>query len=149
MLGFSMMHQNARARLLPRTREKGIGTLCMFAVRNIFSKPDVLKRTSRTWPPRARCRRRWRQKAIRWASWCTRAVRKAWSTPPTASPAISPASTSCCSARATSAHLRSNIASILRPPLPAADVARLHETFGHLVGVGLDLPDRMQAAQKR
>ncbi len=45
MLGFSMMHQNAKNRLLPRTREKGIGTLCMFAVRNIFSKPDVLKKT--------------------------------------------------------------------------------------------------------
>ncbi len=45
MLGFSMMHQNAKTHLLPRTREKGIGTLCMFAVRNIFSKPDVLKKT--------------------------------------------------------------------------------------------------------
>ena len=42
MLGFSMMHQNAKLRLLPRTREKGVGTLCMFAVRNIFSKPEVL-----------------------------------------------------------------------------------------------------------
>ena len=45
MLGFSMMHQNAGKRLLPRTREKNVGTLCMFAVRNIFSKPDVLKKT--------------------------------------------------------------------------------------------------------
>jgi aryl-alcohol dehydrogenase-like predicted oxidoreductase len=47
------------------------------------------------------------------------------------------------------AHLRSNIASILRPPLPAADVKQLHDLFGALVGVGLDLPDRIQAAEKK
>ena len=39
------------------------------------------------------------------------------------------------------AHLRSNVASILRPPLPEADRVRLAELIGHLVGVGLDLPD--------
>ena len=39
-------------------------------------------------------------------------------------------------------HLRSNIDSILGPPLPAADVAKLYECFGALRGVGLDLPDR-------
>ena len=44
-------------------------------------------------------------------------------------------------------HLRSNIASILRPPLPAVDVQKLYALFGHLVGVGLDLPDRITAAQ--
>jgi hypothetical protein len=37
-------------------------------------------------------------------------------------------------------HLRSNIASILKPPLPDADRARLASLFGHLVGVGLDAP---------
>ena len=38
------------------------------------------------------------------------------------------------------AHLESNIASILKPPLPEADIARLKELFGALEGVGLDLP---------
>ena len=37
-------------------------------------------------------------------------------------------------------HLRSNIASLLAPPLPEADRARLASLFGHLVGVGLDAP---------
>ncbi|HYU14211.1 MAG TPA: hypothetical protein VEK82_16655, partial [Stellaceae bacterium] len=37
-------------------------------------------------------------------------------------------------------HLRSNIASILKPPLPEADRGRLANLFGHLVGVGLDAP---------
>ena len=37
-------------------------------------------------------------------------------------------------------HLEQNIASILAPPLPEADRARLAALFGHLCGVGLDLP---------
>ncbi len=37
------------------------------------------------------------------------------------------------------AHLRANVASLLKPPLPAADRARLVELFGHLKeGIGLD-----------
>ncbi|HEX2891219.1 hypothetical protein, partial [Vineibacter terrae] len=42
------------------------------------------------------------------------------------------------------AHLRANIESILKPPLPAADVQRLYDLFGPLEGVGLDLPDRVR-----
>ena len=38
------------------------------------------------------------------------------------------------------AHLQSNVASILKPPLPAADRAKLQELFSHLRGVGLDVP---------
>ena len=35
-------------------------------------------------------------------------------------------------------HLADNIASVLRPPLPAEDVARLEELFGAIDGIGLD-----------
>jgi hypothetical protein len=44
------------------------------------------------------------------------------------------------------AHLRSNICSILRPPLPEADRKKLAELFGHLRGVGLVVPPRPRAA---
>ena len=37
-------------------------------------------------------------------------------------------------------HLRTNIASILKPPLPEADRLQLTTLFGHLVGIGLDAP---------
>ena len=37
-------------------------------------------------------------------------------------------------------HLRTNIASILKPPLPEPDRQQLAALFGHLVGVGLDAP---------
>jgi L-galactose dehydrogenase len=40
------------------------------------------------------------------------------------------------------AHLERNVASILKPPLPEADLAELYRRFGHLEGVGLDLPRR-------
>src|SRR5260370_2054816 len=47
MLGFHMMHQNARDRVFPLTRANRVGTLLMFAVRNIFSRPDRLQATMR------------------------------------------------------------------------------------------------------
>jgi hypothetical protein len=40
-------------------------------------------------------------------------------------------------------HLRENIASLLKPPLPEADRQQLTALFGHLLGVGLELPDRV------
>ena len=36
------------------------------------------------------------------------------------------------------ARLGANVASILKPPLPAEDLATLHELFGDLAGFGLD-----------
>jgi hypothetical protein len=38
------------------------------------------------------------------------------------------------------AHLKQNVESLLRPPLPEPDRAQLQTLFGHLVGVGLDRP---------
>ena len=38
------------------------------------------------------------------------------------------------------AHVQENVLSILRPPLAPPIVERLHATFGHLSGVGLDRP---------
>jgi aryl-alcohol dehydrogenase-like predicted oxidoreductase len=144
-----MMHQNAAKRLLPKTREKGVGTLCMFAVRNIFSKPDVLKKTFGELAAEGKV-----PAALAAAdnplgflvhtggaeSVVDAAYRFARHQPGIDVVLFGTGNV---------AHLRSNIASILRPPLPAADVAKIHELFGTLVGVGLDLPDRMQAAQKK
>ena len=53
-----------------------------------------------------------------------------------------------------SEHLRTNIASILKPPLPEPDRQQLAALFGHLVGVGwtrrtfLDLAHRREALGK-
>src|SRR6516165_528722 len=47
MVGFHMMHQNARQRVFPLTQANGVGTLLMFVVRNIFSQPGRLRSTIR------------------------------------------------------------------------------------------------------
>jgi aryl-alcohol dehydrogenase-like predicted oxidoreductase len=46
------------------------------------------------------------------------------------------------------AHVDTNIESILKPPLPKEDHDRLVSVFGHLVGVGLDLPDHSRRRQQ-
>jgi aryl-alcohol dehydrogenase-like predicted oxidoreductase len=44
MLGFSLLNQCARNTVLPVTQEKGVGTLDMFAVRRALSRPDEMRR---------------------------------------------------------------------------------------------------------
>ena len=44
MVGFHMMHQGARQNVFPVTRQKGIGTLLMFAVRSMFADPPRIAR---------------------------------------------------------------------------------------------------------
>jgi aryl-alcohol dehydrogenase-like predicted oxidoreductase len=43
MVGFNILNQSARHKVLPRTMAKGIGTLEMFAVRRALSKPEALR----------------------------------------------------------------------------------------------------------
>jgi aryl-alcohol dehydrogenase-like predicted oxidoreductase len=140
MLGFHMMHQNARQSVFPLTREHRVGTLMMFAVRNIFSKPERLSATMRDlaadglvprWladspDPLGFLVREGGASSVIDAAY--RFVRH------------EPGVDVVLFGTGDQAHLRSNIASILKPPLPAADCRRLTELFGHLVGVGLDAP---------
>ena len=140
MCAFHMMHQNARGRVFPLTRQHRVGTLMMFAVRNIFSRPDRLAATMRELAAEGE-------------------VPQALADSPDplgflvhpggASSVIDaayrfvrhePGADVVLFGTGDHAHLRSNIASILKPPLPAEDQARLATLFGHLVGVGLDAP---------
>src|SRR5690242_180709 len=47
MVAFNMMHQNVRTGVFPKTAEKKVGTLIMFAVRRIFAQPERLKQKLR------------------------------------------------------------------------------------------------------
>lgn len=42
MVGFNVLNQSARERVLAHTQAKNIGTLCMFAVRRVLSQPEAL-----------------------------------------------------------------------------------------------------------
>ena len=44
MVGFNLLNPSARQRVFPQTREKDVGTLIMFAVREALSRPDELKK---------------------------------------------------------------------------------------------------------
>jgi aryl-alcohol dehydrogenase-like predicted oxidoreductase len=148
MLAFHMLHQNARKPLLERTRANRVGTLCMFAVRNIFSRPGLLEETVAGLAAEGRLPRELaREKsplgflvhAAGAQSIVDAAYRFARHEPGIDVVLFGTGSIE---------HLRANIASILRPPLPRADVQRLYDVFGHLVGVGLDLPDRITGGKK-
>jgi aryl-alcohol dehydrogenase-like predicted oxidoreductase len=44
MVGFNLLNPSARQRVFPVTREKDVGTLIMFAVREALSRPDELRK---------------------------------------------------------------------------------------------------------
>jgi aryl-alcohol dehydrogenase-like predicted oxidoreductase len=145
MLGFNMMHQVARTQVLPHTMENGIGTLIMFAVRNLFSAPGKLEATMKDLAAEGR--------VPDWLadsddplgflvheggaeSVIDAAYRYA---------RHEPGADVVLFGTGNPAHLEANIASILRPPLPEADTEKLADLFGHLQGVGLDLPGPVKA----
>ena len=140
MLAFHMMNQGARQNLFPHTQAQGVGTLAMFVVRNIFSRPDVLVETLKR-------------------------LAVDGSVPVAVANAADPLGFLLTEGGATSltdaayrfarhepgcdvvlfgtssvAHMRANVASILSPPLAPPTMQRLYELFGHLRGVGLDFP---------
>jgi hypothetical protein len=138
-----MMHQVARTRVLPHTMERKIGTLIMFAVRNLFSVPGKLEQTMKDLAAD--------EDVPAWladtvdplgflvhdggaASVIEAAYRYA---------RHEPGADVVLFGTGNPAHLEANIASILKPALPAEDSARLAELFGELQGVGLDLPSKV------
>ena len=139
MVGFHLMHQSARTSVFPITRARGIGTLVMFVVRAIFSDPAYLQAT-----------------VARLAA--AGAVPRPIATDRpldflvhrTGADSVIDAAYRYARHQAGAdvvlfgtgdpAHLDANIASILAPPLPAEDLARIEDLFGALEGVGLDLP---------
>jgi aryl-alcohol dehydrogenase-like predicted oxidoreductase len=140
MVGYSMLHQNAHRRVLPLTREQKIGTLLMFAVRNIFSQPERLAATMRELAAEGKVSAALAESddplgflvheggASSVVDAAYRFVRH------------EPGVDVVLFGTGSPAHLKTNIDSLLKPPLPEADRDKLRELFGHLVGVGLDAP---------
>ena len=140
MLGFNMMHQVARRRVFPRTRERKIGTLMMFVVRNLFSVPGRLQATMRELAADGRvpdwlAERENPLDFLVHAGGAESVIDAAYRYA-----RHEPGADVVLFGTGRVAHLEANIASILKPPLPEADRDRLAELFGHLEGVGLDLP---------
>ncbi|HXP06126.1 MAG TPA: aldo/keto reductase [Stellaceae bacterium] len=140
MVGFSMMHQNARERVFPVTRAHKVGTLLMFAVRNVFSQPGRLAATLRELAVEGQVSAALADSdnplgfliheggATSVVDACYRYVRN------------EPGVDVVLFGTGNPAHLKTNIESLLKPPLPVADHRKIGKLFGHLVGVGLDAP---------
>jgi aryl-alcohol dehydrogenase-like predicted oxidoreductase len=145
MVAFHMMHQNARDRVLPRAIANRVGTLAMFAVRNIFSQPRRL-RAELQWLAAQGEVARWLGQApnplgflIHEADGGATSVVDAAYRFVRHEPGVDVV----LFGTGDPAHLRENIASILKPPLPETDRRILAKHFGHLVGIGLDPPTDM------
>ena len=141
MVAFHMMHQVARTQVFPYTLANRIGTLMMFAVRGIFARPAQLAATVRELAEAGK-------------------VDPALATDEPLDFLLHPGGAASITDAAyryvrhepgvdvvlfgtgDAQHLRSNIDSILKPSLPEPDRRKLQQYFGHLQGVGLDLPPR-------
>lgn len=140
-LAYNMMNQSAHREILPHCRARGIGTMIMFAVRAVFSVPGRLKQDidqlvaagelpkwmSEVENPLEFLLHSDGADSIIDAAY--RYVRHKEFTDVILFGTSDPG------------HLESNIASILRPSLPVADIKKLETLFSHLVGFGADLPD--------
>ena len=147
MLAYNMMNQGARHDIFPQTKIKGIGTLLMFVVRNIFSQPGLLAKTMQELAAAGKV-----PKDLATLDQPLNFLMHAGGADSLTDAAYrfvrhEPGVDVVLFGTSKSAHLRANIASILKPPLPPADVEKLYALFAHLRGVGLDLPTRMQAAK--
>jgi aryl-alcohol dehydrogenase-like predicted oxidoreductase len=141
MLGFNLMHHRARTKVFPHTIAYNIGTLLMFVVRNIFSQPARLLAKMQELAAAGQVPG-WLAETDNplgfllyegGASSVTDAAYRFVRHEPGVHVVLFGTSGA--------EHLRENIASLLKPPLPEADRQRLAELFGHLLGVGLELPD--------
>ncbi len=140
MFAFHMLHQGARRSVFPLTRAGGVGTMLMFVVRNIFSQPDVLRDNIKALVARGDVPAELLHdpEPLEFLvheggaeSLLDAAYRYARHEPGAEVVLFGTSDVR---------HLEVNIASILRPPLPEPDRIRLEKLFGHLSGVGLDLP---------
>lgn len=140
MLAFNLMHQPARQAVFPFTRANEVGTLMMFAVRSIFARPAQLVETVRELVAKGLLPASFAQSddplgflvhadgATSLTDAAYRYVRH------------EPGVDVVLFGTGDPAHVTSNIASITSPPLPQADRDRLATLFGHLRGVGLEIP---------
>lgn len=140
MLGFHMLHQVARERAFPLTVASGAGTMLMFVVRNIFSQPDVLHDTIEALIAKGRVSDELKNDPEPLNFLVHEAGAESVLDAAYRYARHEPGADVVLFGTSDVAHLNANVASILRPPLPEADRARLKTLFGHLTGVGLDLP---------
>jgi L-galactose dehydrogenase len=130
MVGFNMLNQSARDRVLTETRRRGTGVLCMFAVRDALSRPEKLRQTvdelvreGLVDPELVNLRN-----PLDFVAQAAESLPDAAYRFCRAEPGIHVV----LSGTGKMGHLEQNIGSILRPPLPESVRARLIELFARV-----------------
>ena len=135
MVGFSMLNQSARNRVFAKTLEENVGTLVMFAVRRALSRPERLKEicaelVQKGLVDRNACNP---QEPLDFllgdgkASTTVDAAYRFCRHEPGVHVVLS--------GTGSAEHLRANIESLTKPPLPAKVTARLKEIFARVDSV--------------
>jgi aryl-alcohol dehydrogenase-like predicted oxidoreductase len=142
MVGFHMMHQGARTNVFPATRENGIGTLLMFAVRSIFADPPRVTREIKQLAAKGLVEP-WLGQIedplgfLIHEGGASNMIEAAYRFA-----RHEPGVDVVLFGTGNAGHLRANVKSLLKPPLPDADRQKLVALFGHLIGIGLDSPQK-------
>jgi len=148
MASFNMMHQGALSHVLPTAKRRGVGTLIMAPARCLVGSPDQLAQAIKALAAQGKLpaalgetdnplaflihdsgAENLLDAAYRFARHVSGADVILFGT-------------------GNLAHLEDNIVSLLKPPLPRADVERLSALFGHLKGIGLDQHPRAMKTPK-
>ena len=140
MVGFHMMHQNARDLIFPHTLENNIGTLIMFAVRSIFSDSAYLASTIKELVVAGKLSKKYHHTpepldfllkegdAVSVIDAAYRYVRH------------EPGVDVVLFGTGNPEHVKRNVKSIMSPSLSELAIERVVADMGRLEGVGLDLP---------
>lgn len=142
MLAFHLMNQVAREQVFPHTLANRIGTLMMFAVRSIFARPAELAAAMKDLAAKGQVPAELAASDDPLgflvhpggASGVTDAAYRYVRHEPGVDVVLF--------GTGDAGHLKANVESILKPPLPEADRARLRSLFSHLRGVGLVVPPK-------
>jgi L-galactose dehydrogenase len=140
MLAYSLMNQGARHKIFPETQRRGIGTLLMFVVRNIFSnaayRADIFAKLVEQGDLDASILAEGDPLGFLVADGAAQSITDAAYRYARHEQGVDVV----LFGTGNKAHVKDNIDSILRPPLAPPIIERLHASFGHLKGVGLDRP---------
>ena len=129
MVGFNILNQSARERVFPKTVEKNIGVMIMFAVRRALSRPEILAETIQDLIEKKQLAPADIDEndplgflvheggAVSIVDAAYRFCR------------YEPGTNVILSGTGNAEHLKANIESFSRPPLPQADLLRLKEIF--------------------
>ena len=145
MLAYSLANQGARHKIFPVTQRRGIGTLLMFVVRNIFSNAAYRSAVFARLVEQGQLDASVLADGDPLTFLVTDGGAESITDAAYRYARHEPGADVILFGTGNKAHVEANIASILRPPLPPPVIERLHATFGHLTGVGLDLPGPVKA----